>query len=278
NKDAMKEIGMTDETGEGRAPVTWEEMRLACQRLTKDIDGEIVRYGYGIRPFIEAYTSFLFRAGGHYLDSDARRVRFDDETGLETLRFLYDLVYKDKTAYIEPDYLSTTFGSGKIAMYVSSTASLPYNEQSVAGKFKWDTAPIPYPEGKKNISRTLFQGTNVGIFRNHSKEKLQAAWRFLRFLTNTENSTTWAIGTGYLPVRYSVLKTEKTQKYLVDNPTFKTPVSLLDNARFEPNILIWEPMRNVITDHIEAALNGRRNPEETIISMKAECEKIIRTF
>jgi multiple sugar transport system substrate-binding protein len=278
NRDAMKEIGMTDENGKGRAPVTWNEMRMACKRLTKQTKGEVVRYGLGIRPFIEGYTTFLFRAGGRYLDPVSEKVEFADETGLNTLRFLYDLVYKDKTAYIEPDYLSTAFGSGRIAMFVGSTASLPYNEKAVAGKFEWDTAPIPFPEGKENISRTLFQGTNVGIFRNHSKQKLEAAWRFMRFLTNTESSTTWSIGTGYLPIRYSVLKTERMQKLLEENPTYKAPVSLLDNAQFEPRLLIWEPMRTVITDHIEAALNGRRTPEETIESMKTECEKIIDTF
>jgi ABC-type glycerol-3-phosphate transport system substrate-binding protein len=179
---------------------------------------------------------------------------------------------------VEPDYLSTAFGNGKIAMLVSSTASLPYNEKAVAGKFEWDTAPIPYPDGKEDVARTLFQGTNVGIFKNHSKEKLEAAWRFMRFLTNTQSSTTWSIGTGYLPIRYSVMRTEGMKKHLEDNPAYTVPVSLLDNAQFEPKVLIWEPMRTVITDHIEATLNGRRTPEETLKSMKAECEKIIKTF
>jgi len=278
NRDAMKEIGMTDEKGRGRAPVTWEELRTACKKLTVKQGGGRKRYGFGIRPFIEGYTTFLFRAGGSYLDPSGQEILFDNEIGLSALQYLVDMVNKDRTAYVEPDYLSTAFATGNIAMFVSSTASLPYNEKAVGEKFDWDTAPIPYPEGKERVSRTLFQGTNIGIFNNHPPKTLQAAWRFLQFLTDTENAATWSIGTGYLPIRYSVLKMDKMKQYLQKNPRYQTPVSLLDNGQFESRLVVWEPMRTVITDHFEAALNGRRSPDDALKHMKSQCEKIIKTF
>jgi len=278
NREALKEIGMTDDAGKGRAPVTWEELRKACKKLTLTQGGVVKRYGLGIRPFIEGYTTFLFRAGGSYLDASGKNVLLDNEIGLSTMQFLADMVNVDRSAYLEPDYLSNAFGNGAIAMFVSSTASMPFNEKAVGNKFDWDTAPIPYPEGKETVSRTLFQGTNIGIFNNHAPEKLEAAWRFLRFLTDTESATTWSIGTGYLPIRYSVLKTGKMEKYLKQNPRYQTPVSLLDNARFESRLVIWEPMRTVITDHFEAALNDRHSPKDALNQMKSQCEKIIKTF
>jgi len=278
NRDAMKEIGMTDEKGRARAPVTWEEFRSACKKLTLKQSGGRKRYGFGIRPFIEGYTTFLFRAGGSYLDPSGQEVLIDNEIGLSTLQYLVDMVNKDQTAYVEPDYLSTAFATGTIAMFVSSTASLPYNEKAVGDKFDWDTASIPYPEGKESVSRTLFQGTNIGIFNNHPTKTLEAAWRFLQFITNTENAATWSIGTGYLPIRYSVLKMDKMTQYLQKNPRYQTPVFLLDNGQFESRLVIWEPMRTVITDHFEAALNGRRSPEDALKQMKFQCEKIIKTF
>mgnify|MGYP006287845509 CR=1 FL=1 len=278
NRDAMKEIGLVEENGRGRAPVTWEEFRNASKKLKIERDGSVKRYGFGIRPFIEGYTTFLFRAGGRYLNEDGDKVLFTDDVGQETMEYLVSLVNEDESGYVEPDYLSTAFGTGRIAMYVGTIASMPYNARAVSDKFDWDTAPIPYPEEKKEVARTLFQGTNVGVFSNHSEEKIEAAWRFLKFLTSTESAATWSVGTGYLPIRYSVLETEKMQSYLKDNPRYRTPVSLLDNGTFEPRVPIWEPMRKVITDHFEAALNGRRTPEETINIMARKCRKIIETF
>jgi len=278
NKDAMKEIGMVDEKGEGRAPVTWEEMRDACIKYTRRDESGTTRFGFGIRPFIEGYTTFLFRAGGRYLDSRAKTVTFTNEAGRLTMDYLINLTTKDKVAYIEPTYLDRAFGGERIAMYVSSTASLPYTEKAVAGKFQWDTAPIPYPAGREKVARTLFQGTNIGIFNNHSPEKIKAAWRFLAFLTNTESATTWSVGTGYLPIRYSVLGTPDMKEYLRKNHRYKAPISLLDNGIFESRVITWEPMRTVITDYFEAALNGGRSPDETLALMKEKCEDIINTF
>ena len=278
NEDAVKGIGMVDEKGEGRAPVTWEEMREACIKFTRRDESGTTRFGIGIRPFIEGYTTFLFRAGGRYLDAQAKTVAFTDEAGRLTMNYLINLATKDRVVYIEPTYLDRAFGGERIAMYVSSTASIPYTEKSVAGKFQWDTAPIPYPAGSEKVARTVFQGTNIGIFKNHSPEKIKAAWRFVAFLTNTESATTWSVGTGYLPIRYSVLETPDMKEYLKKNHCYKAPVALLDNGIFEPRVLIWEPMRSVITDYFEAALNGRRNPEETLALMKEKCESIILTF
>jgi len=278
NKDAMKGMGMVDEKGEGRAPVTWEELREACIKFTRRDESGTTRFGLGIRPFIEGYTTFLFRAGGRYLDARAKTVAFTDEAGRLTMNYLINLATKDRVVYIEPTYLDRAFGGERIAMYVSSTASMPYTEKSVAGKFQWDTAPIPYPAGREKVARTVFQGTNIGIFKNHPPEKIKAAWRFVAFLTNTESATTWSVGTGYLPIRYSVLETPDMKEYLKKNHRYKAPIALLDNGIFEPRVLTWEPMRSVITDYFEAALNGRRNPEETLARMKEKCESIILTF
>lgn len=278
NRDAMKEIGLVDESGRGRAPVTWEEFRKACIDLTREIDEGITRYGFGVRPLIEGYTMFLFRAGGDYLDPAEEEVLFTGPRGRKTMEYLYQLVNEDKCAYVEPGYLSSAFGNGRIAMYAGTTASMPYNAKAVGDQFDWGVAPIPYPEEAKDDARTLFQGTNVGIFANHPPKRQEAAWRFLRFLTDTQSAAKWSVGTGYLPIRYSVMETKMMQEYLENNPRYRTPVSLLDNGKFEPRKPIWEPMRSLITDHFEAVVSGRRQPNEAIDQMAEECREIIRTF
>nr|HQH12799.1 extracellular solute-binding protein [Candidatus Sumerlaeota bacterium] len=135
NKDALKKIGFVNEKGEGRPPVTWSEFRDAALKMTQRERTEVRQYGYGVRPFIEGFTYFLFRAGGQYLDSDGKKVLFADEIGRMTLDYLVDMKVKDGSVYVEPGYLDTPFGAGRIAMCVNSTASLPYTEKAVAGRF-----------------------------------------------------------------------------------------------------------------------------------------------
>lgn len=256
NTDMLKRAGIA------RAPQTWEELREAAKKLTVRTENRVEVYGFAIRPFIESLTTLLYMNGGRYLGPDRKTLLLKSPEAHDALQFLVDLVNKDKVAYVESDYLSNAFGSGKIAMYIGSSASFPYNEEAVGGKFQWQAAPLPGVPGKE--PRVLFQGTNVGIFAQLPPEQKQAAWRFVKFLTNTENATKWAVATGYLPIRYSVLKTPEMKAYLKQNPNYQIAASQLDYGVFEPREVYWESMRLVITDEVESALNGRESVDKAL--------------
>jgi sn-glycerol 3-phosphate transport system substrate-binding protein len=51
--------------------------------------------------------------------------------------------------------------------------------------------------------------------------KQAAAWQFLKFLDSPTNMTTWAIGTGYLPIRKSSAASTAMQDYWAKDPGFK---------------------------------------------------------
>lgn len=254
NMDLLREAGYTD------PPRTWDELREIAIKVTRRSQRNPI-YGFATRPFIEAFTTLLYISGHQVINEDGELV-FADEKGKQCLQFLVDLVHKYKVGYIESGYLSTPFGSGKIAMFIGSTAGMPFVEKAVGRKFEWRVAPIPSPTGKPG--RVLFQGTNIGIFaRCPEREKLMA-WRFLKYLTSTEIATRWAIESGYLPIRYSCLNTPEMQEFLEKNPNYKVVVSQLDLGIFEPREPYWELLREVITDQVEAALNGRRSVEEAL--------------
>ena len=253
---------MLERAGIKHPPRTWDELREAAKKLTVHKDNRVEVYGFAIRPFIESLTTLLYMNGGHYLGPDRETLLLNSPEAHESLQFLVDLMHKDKVAYVESDYLSNAFGSGRIAMYIGSSASFPYNKEAVGDRFHWQAAPLPAAPGKE--PRVLFQGTNVGIFTRPSPEQAQAAWKFVKFLTNTENATKWAIATGYLPIRYSVLKTPEMKAYLEQNPNYQIAASQLDYGIFEPREVYWESMRLVITDQVESALNGRESVDRAL--------------
>ncbi len=257
NEDRMRQVGYDE------PPKNWQEWKTLAEKMTvRNADGSIEMYGFATRPMLESFTVNLFLQGKKYID-DNGEFDFAGPEGLEALKFLVDLTLgEDRSGYVETSYLNTPFGSGKIAMYVGSTASLPYNESAVGGRFNWRAYPLPEPEGEKGA--VLAQGTNVGIFANHSPEVQRAAWQFLKFMTNTENTVKWAIDTGYLPVRYSALESETMQDYLRQNVNYSNALSQVDRARFEPKVIYWESCRLALTREVESALNGRKKPEEAL--------------
>ena len=49
----------------------------------------------------------------------------------------------------------------------------------------------------------LVSGGSLYMVNKSAPAKQAAAWKFLKFLDEPENMTTWAIGTGYIPIRKS---------------------------------------------------------------------------
>jgi multiple sugar transport system substrate-binding protein len=262
--------------GYDHPPETWDELRRMSKDLTVRESGRSSAnvYGFLMRARIEALTIFLFRAGGAYLSEDWKSPISPNREALESLRFLRAMSVEDGSAYVDSGYPSTPFGAGQVAMFVHSSASFAFNDQAVRGKFQWVAAPIPHPEGRKG--GVLFQGTNIGIFeRPHSPEVRLAAWKFLKFVTNTRNAARWSIATGYVPVRRSCLDLPEMKDFLEKNPNYRVPIDLIPEATFDPRPDYWDQMRPQIETNALDTINGRLTPEEAMARIAQKLREII---
>jgi sn-glycerol 3-phosphate transport system substrate-binding protein len=60
--------------------------------------------------------------------------------------------------------------------------------------------------------------------------KQAAAWKFLKFLDQPDSLTTWAIGTGYIPIRKASASSAAMQTYWAQNPSYKVAYDQLLNG------------------------------------------------
>lgn len=133
NKEILESIGE-------KPPVTWEDFIRIAKKATKDTDGDgnIDQWGFsqgwGAKFFGDLnwnWYGFLWQAGGELYSDDLKTVKFNDEAGIETAQFLYDLKYKDKVipdnamSKNNKEMLQTIFGPGKSAftIYLSSAGT-----------------------------------------------------------------------------------------------------------------------------------------------------------
>jgi sn-glycerol 3-phosphate transport system substrate-binding protein len=65
------------------------------------------------------------------------------------------------------------------------------------------------------------QGGEMFMVNKSSPAKQAASWKFLKFLVDPENVTTWAIATGYIPIRTSSADSTEMKSYWAQNPGFK---------------------------------------------------------
>jgi multiple sugar transport system substrate-binding protein len=274
NQTRMKACGWD------QPPKTWEEFSALAKAMTVIPEGTTrpTFYGFASRPYIESFTVQAFSADTLLFDEDKEEVLIDGEKGKEAFEFLKKMTSgegKNQIGYVESDYLSSAFGSEQIGMFVSSTASFPYNDMAVGNKFIWMAYQVPSKD-ENTQGKTLMQGTNLGIFNNVSEEKQQGAWEFMKFITSAEMTALWAMHTGYMPVRKSARQDPEFKAYLEENERYANAVDTLENAFFEPRVIYWESVRNIISQEVEAVLQGRKETGDALKEMRAQIEQTVK--
>jgi len=274
NETLLREKGLS-------SPKTWTELRAAALAMSNP---DIPRYGFAIRPNIEAFTPFLFSAGLNVMDDSETTFLFADRTGRDGMRFIVDLVLGEQRAgYVEPAFLNSAFGSGRVAMYIGSTAAFPFNDDAVGTRFIWRAYPIPPPSPDVE-SLVLSQGTNIGIFRrgfsarsDMPEEVQQGAWEFTKFLSQPEQNARWARETGYMPIRRATLEVPEMAQYLEQNPNFRNAVNLLDRIASEPTPTYWDTIRMILNTEVDNVLSAGKDPHRALEDAKARALRIQAT-
>lgn len=221
--------GMFEEAGL-EVPTTWEEWKEVSAKLTVDADndGEPEVYGTvfanGLSTDIAPY---LKQAGGTTMSEETNELFFDTPETKETVEFLNDMI-QSKAARLAGDdgHPNIPIQQGRAAMCVASTSALPYIEGGTAEGISISAAPLPSYKSDDQ----LFYGTNVTVFNTHSKEEKYAAWEYIKFLTNTENTAYFGSQTGYIPVRKSAKNDPVFKAVLEAKPIKKVPFACMDRG------------------------------------------------
>ncbi len=248
NKSLFKKEGL-------KPPATWDNFLTVAEELTfTGRNRKVIRYGLTDPPDENLFDIIFYALGGIYFKHG--RADFNGEKGDYALRLIRQM--KNEKIFF-PDYHALqAFTEGKAAMYIDTTAALPYLEASA--KFPIGISRVP---GElKSIS--LFAGTNLAIFKKSAPAQKKAAWIFIKWLLKPDRTAWWAAHTGYLPVRISAIHSPVFVSYLKKHPEFKIPLQQLGRAFTDPRVWAWESIRGIVGHEVEAAIFGRAKIKQAL--------------
>ncbi len=211
NETRFNEWGITVPTD--RAP-TWDEV-VDWAEIAKDETG---KFGFAYDSSSNLFITLTRQWGGAYTQNEGATVRdrvlFDNDLAKSALQF-----YKDQRSAglftLPPEweltYASDAFKVEDTYMAVGSSAGINYN---VPANNLFEIGVLPVPQKAGGVDAVIQQGTNLTILGDTTNAQRQAAWLFIKFVTNVENTVHWAMQTGYLPVRESAFESETFQKFL----------------------------------------------------------------
>ena len=191
-------------------PWTWDRLIEEALKFNEDRDGDGVLDQYGffiVNIWSHMFIDLMMRAFGATLWSeDTKSCNAGTEIGLEVINFIADWAHK---YHIMPKFAERTvelvFENGNIAIDFFTTYKISIF--TAKANFEWDIAPLPY--GPAGFNGSLVGGHILGINAKIESDKIEAAWRLIKFLTSKEAQIIRLSQLNIPPARRSVTELEE---------------------------------------------------------------------
>jgi sn-glycerol 3-phosphate transport system substrate-binding protein len=241
-------------------PRTWEELLEAARRLTRRTSTGEIRWGFEVPISWWYWVAMLGQAGGRLVEADGR-VALGGDAGEKAIRFWQRLVHDERVMRPPPgrDYQAwqssnESFLQGRIAIMWSSTAFVRYLENNA--RFPVLAAPLP-----RDVRASVpTGGTMFVVMRAAPDEEKQAAWEFIRWMCDAEQTIAWSTRTGYMPVTGSAVERLIERGWYGQHPNDRVAYDQLGAVEPWP----WLPElfrieRDVVEPRLEEAVLTRRD-------------------
>jgi sn-glycerol 3-phosphate transport system substrate-binding protein len=263
NRDAFGKAGLPD-----RVPRTWSELRSWVPELAKVQSG-----GRSLRTIAFAridgdwqFQGNVWQFGGAY--SKGLDVTIDEAGAVAAGEWQREMVHELGAAYMASSP-STDFANGLVGVIQESTGAM--KTIGSKAKFKVGAGFIP----SEVAAGIATGGGGIGMLRNISTERKQAAATFLQFLALPENSAWWTTQTGYLPVVNKAREDAELKKLIAEQPNYGVAIAQLENARRQDAIRLYGRNANVqIYTGLQQIYADNAQPKKVFASVARRLEVI----
>lgn len=182
-KDLLEKKGV-------QVPTTFEELEEAA-KILDDKQNEIAGFmARGQRsPLVTVFSNYLFSYGGDFYNKETMTSMVDTPEFLAAAEF-YGRMLRN---YGPPGVLNMSwpqgcaiFAQGKAAMYTEASSSYPNMLDPAKSKVADLTEVAMFPRGP--VAHKCFDVTAWGLSMPTNAPHKDAAWKFIRYMTNKENT------------------------------------------------------------------------------------------
>ncbi|WP_138754783.1 ABC transporter substrate-binding protein [Paenibacillus sinopodophylli] len=269
-KDALEKNGLTPDNFK-----TWEALAEAAAKMTTKKDGKTSFYGWEPMWGRDNMMDAVFSKGGTVLSEDGKTVMIDSPEWIETWELFRKWIHEDQIMSIHSggqgwEYWYKTIDDvmkGNAAGYTGSSGDqgdLDFNIVAAMEQPGWEGVGAGKP-----VANAIMAGIPAGV----SDEQKAAAYEWLTFFSQPENTAAWSISTGYIAVRSSALEDENYKVFSEQNPQIKVPLMQAAHA----SAPFQDPTGGKINDALTIAADkvqiGNVSAEQALKEAKATAQK-----
>lgn len=217
-----------------------------------------------------SFENYIFQNGGRILSEDGKKAVINSPEAIEAANYLVDKMKKHRFAMrTSGREHQNEFVAGRVAMIEGTIVSKVFMQSSL--RFPFGMATLPY----NKINTSVLSGTNVAIFSYFSEEEILAAWKFIKWFTDTDQTARWGIETTYMPVKKSAYHTDAVKAAIAKDPNMKVALTMLENIDFEPQVAPWFECRAILGKATEALVLSGKTPKQILDEAVAEMNEVL---
>lgn len=278
NKDMFDEAGISYPDKDW----TMDDYMKACERLTKDTDGDGETDQWGA-----ASTDYLGTCGPLILSYGANIVNEDYEIGVDSTQmkeFMEDYNKCYQNGWIIPYEELEKSGSNGDNFFAQQRCAMIltgfWNVESYTkmDELNFDIAPTPTQE----TPAAWAMGSALSINKQSTPEKKEAAWRFIQFMTGEEGQNMLAKTLADCPANLKVLGSDTFVNQEVNGKKLSLDVIGLEQSRVKVDGISKGAYSSELTGELQSRIKemllGRETVDEALRNMDGKLKKLIKYY
>ncbi len=209
----------------GIAPIdhslSFTEFKALCDQL---MAADVAPYCFTHGQVGWYFEQILANSGGLYYNNDngrtgrATEVAFNSDLGVEVFTFLTSLIQEGYAPNLGSTWTETdsTFTTRQAAIMIDSTSDVSIITNA---EFPVGTAFIPHADSAERNGVAIGGGA-LWLIDSGDEAINNAAWQFMKFMSEDAQQITWHKGSGYFPVRMALQDNAELQAYWTEKPNF----------------------------------------------------------
>ena len=272
-------------------PKTWKEVSDAAEKIQAlNLPDVIPYFIYTAKTFPERASMRLFQplyngTGNSLYNYGTKKWTLNRKAALDVFNYVDYIVNVKKMGppldlgvqnQVETIIQQDLMKNHKVGIWLSGNWMA--TNWKTGGRFEWKTvtdevgfAKIPTQYGQSPGFTSMSGGWSWAIPRN-AKNK-DAAWEFMKFMTNKENYTTFAVLNGELTARKDVGM----------DPRYKDPsrifipeaTDIINYTKFRPSLDIYPQISILLTESLESIGTGKTRPADALKALEAGLLRVI---
>jgi len=267
NTTLLKKAGLNPE-----GPKTWDELASYC----KTIKEKTGAYGLTMFSWTWLYEAFLKQLGTSVLNEDEDASNIGGKSSLEVVTFFNDLKnagYIKILSSADASKLSAEIAGQKTAMWFYSTAAITsYMGLAKSSGFELNACFLP----KKVMYGTSIGGANLAISSKISAKAKDAAWIFIKWMTDTRQTIYASQKTGYMPTRTSAIESAEMKQLYSKIPMFKIAVDQIQYASSSPKNPMFNEASKLIVKSLDAVWVDGQNAVTVFVDAEKKVNAILK--